>query len=83
MVQAYRSFPEGSQGRDEEGNLAFEKRGLQHDYCGYYRHPVLWLLPLLHGLDLLLGDFSDTINILRVEFNYGKELVCCTYVFRF
>jgi hypothetical protein len=62
--------------------MAFEKRGLQHDHCGYNRHSILWLLPLLHGLDLLMGDFSDTIYILRVEFNDGKELVCCPYVFR-
>jgi hypothetical protein len=82
MVQAYRSFSKGSQSGDEKSDMAFEKRGLQHDHCGYNRHSILRLLPFLYGFDLLLGDFSDTINILRVEFNDGKELVCCAYVFR-
>ena len=64
MVQAHRAFSQRIAGRDEESDLAFEERSLQHNPCGYRRDFVFRFLSLFYGFDLFLGDKAHRVNIL-------------------
>jgi hypothetical protein len=56
MVQTHPELLKGSPGRGEEGDLAFEERGLQHDDRCYHSDFIFWILSLHPGSFLFLVD---------------------------